>query len=442
MKNKLIPWAGLALTACILGCQPNKETVNPDFPTEQPQPGVPTSVGKPIGEQVSKVIGPTGGTLTSADGTLTLTFPAGALTKETTITAQPVENTAFGAAGPGYEFGPHGTKFAKPVTLTWHYAPTDLQGSSPEALGIAFQDEKNVWLGRTNLTVNAAQRRVSAPIYHFSRYSFYENFWMEPIQKTLAPNETVQLTVFYQKNHEQYGSPGVDTTKIVTPDGLPLDPLIPPVKVLNAAEVKNWRVNGEDVTGKVASPSGYLSTGQGASVMYKAPAKVPATNPQAVSVEVIMKRKGKLILVSNLTVESPNELFINGTKIENPYVQANLMNDGYLSVALAGKPFDGTKQPGIFIQLLGNPKGTHQLSQETQSMLTMNGTDFGDVDYFGSYTPKRGAKVFGPGSITITDYDSKAQTVAGSFSATLHYYNREKEEYKSMQVSGKFRTGG
>jgi hypothetical protein len=84
-------------------------------------------MGKPLGTLVSKSIGPAGGTLSSADGTMTLRFPAGALNKETLVTAQPVENTAFGGAGVGYEFGSHGSQFQKPVTL-----------------GIAYQDDKGI----------------------------------------------------------------------------------------------------------------------------------------------------------------------------------------------------------------------------------------------------------------------------------------------------------
>lgn len=431
----------LSLLGMAFACKPGSDLVI--FPPEPAKPGVPTAVGKPLGALVSKTIGPAGGTLSSADGTMTLRFPAGALSKETLITAQPVENTAFGGAGLGYELSPHGTKFAKPVTLSWTYKDSDLRGSSPEALGIAYQDDKGIWQGRDNLVVNAEQHRVIAPLYHFSRYSFYENFWMEPMEKTLAPNEVIELKVLYQENHTDAGGTGTEHDTLETNASIEdmLSPLALPEQLLKEDQVKNWQINGQTIVDKPDSPIGFMGYNKGKSVYYKAPAKAPEKNPVAVSVEVILPKKGKLLLISNLTIESPNELYIGGAKQPEAYAAADITH-GYIAVSITGKPYDATNQAGVLIQLIGiNGPGSFALGKENEGKLTVNGTDKALLDYFWTYTPFQGKPVYGPGTITITEYDATNQIVAGSFSATLHKYNQSTRVYKSLQVKGKFRTG-
>ncbi|GAB3794836.1 hypothetical protein GCM10028819_09760 [Spirosoma humi] len=429
----------LGLLSLALACKPGTE---PTASSEPVKPGVPTAVGKPLSAQLSKTIGPAGGTLSSADGTMRLRVPPGALSKETLITAQPVENTAFGGAGVGYEFGPHGTQFAKPVTLSWTYKDADLRGSSPEALGIAYQDDKGIWQGRNNLVVIANQHRVVAPLYHFSRYSFYENFWMEPTEKTLAPNETVELKVFYQENHALWEGTGADLPDTLKTLNEMLTPLTNTVELLKEDQVKNWQINGQTIVNKPDSPIGTMGRNEGKSVYYRAPAKAPEKNPIAVSVEIVLKGKRKLLLLSNLTIESPNELFIGGSKQPEAYAAADI-TQGYLAVSVTGKLYDGTKQAGVSIQLIGiNGPGSYNLNKENEGKLTVNGTDKALTDYFWTYTPFMSKPVYGPGNITITEYDAKNQVVAGSFSATLHHYNASTKVYKSLAVKGQFRTGG
>jgi len=76
------------------------------------------------GNEVSASIGPDGGTITSSDGKLTLTFPAGALGEETTIVIRvldpdnlPPEFADLGG-DLAYELLPDGLEFAVPVTAT------------------------------------------------------------------------------------------------------------------------------------------------------------------------------------------------------------------------------------------------------------------------------------------------------------------------------------
>lgn len=69
----------------------------------------------------AQTVGPSGGTVVSADGHVRLDFPAGALSAETPITVEPASPTASEAhALPGttYRYGPEGIHFATPVALT------------------------------------------------------------------------------------------------------------------------------------------------------------------------------------------------------------------------------------------------------------------------------------------------------------------------------------
>src|SRR5216684_9417787 len=56
----------------------------------------PTEVGTPVGDKVTKDIGPAGGTLVSPDGRLTLTVPPNALTETLPFAIQPITNKAEG----------------------------------------------------------------------------------------------------------------------------------------------------------------------------------------------------------------------------------------------------------------------------------------------------------------------------------------------------------
>lgn len=114
----------------------------------------------------------TGGTLTSGDGTLTLTIPAGALGAPTPITVQPgtgMPPTALGTAvGPVYELGPSGTAFATPATLTLSYDPAALPAGSGDALHVV-QQSGGVWSVLPS-TIDTVRHTVTAHVRHFTLF--------------------------------------------------------------------------------------------------------------------------------------------------------------------------------------------------------------------------------------------------------------------------------
>lgn len=73
----------------------------------------------------TKVIGSGGGTLSVPGAGLTVNVPAGAVSYPTTFTV-----TALAGRPVAYEFGPHGAKFAKPLTMTQDLRVTYLNQAS------------------------------------------------------------------------------------------------------------------------------------------------------------------------------------------------------------------------------------------------------------------------------------------------------------------------
>src|SRR5689334_6890130 len=113
----LLPCVGIAIVLGIQSCGDNGDDPIPDVENVSPDPET-TDKGIPNGPSVSQVIGTTGGSVTSADGLLTVSIPAGALASTKTITIQPITNNVSLGVGGGYRLGPEGTTFAQPVTLT------------------------------------------------------------------------------------------------------------------------------------------------------------------------------------------------------------------------------------------------------------------------------------------------------------------------------------
>lgn len=87
-------------------------------------------------------IGPQGGTFASADGSLTLAVPAGALAQSTTLTIAPLTAAQMPAAFAGmdipqaYDLGPDGLTFSKPITVSLYAGPSTPQSDGSIRLTI------------------------------------------------------------------------------------------------------------------------------------------------------------------------------------------------------------------------------------------------------------------------------------------------------------------
>lgn len=148
----------LALAAC-----------TPAKPGPNPHPKLePTPVGTPVGSPVSQVIGVVGGSLESPDGKIRLEIPAGALAKDETVGIQEITNQAPGKFGKAYRLTPEGSKFAKPVRLSFRFTSEELRGTALELIRIAYQTKEGYWSPVPGQLPNLATGTVTVETDHFS----------------------------------------------------------------------------------------------------------------------------------------------------------------------------------------------------------------------------------------------------------------------------------
>ncbi|WP_461078662.1 hypothetical protein [Spirosoma flavus] len=136
--------------------------------------GTVTEVGQPQGTATSKVIGPEGGSISAEGGKVQLVIPAGAVSKATDISIQPITNKNSTGLGVAYRFLPEGLQFSKPATLTFQYDEKKISSKQPENLRIAYQRNDGVWYQVTGSSVNMSKHEVTVPMEHFSDWTPYE----------------------------------------------------------------------------------------------------------------------------------------------------------------------------------------------------------------------------------------------------------------------------
>ena len=270
----------LSLAACLLSfssCKPGDTT-----PPPIPQP---TPKGTPTGAATSQTIGPAGGIVSTLDGKISLTFPANALPSDTDIVIQPITDEAPGGLGNSYRLEPEGATFAQPVEVAFSYTDADLLGSSTDALGIAYQDDEGFWHQPT-ATLDPARREIKVQTTHFSGFSKLLGLQLQPGSETVEVGKSVELRVVYCESVDE--GDGL-ATLVGTCEENDL--------VFNRSS--EWSVNG---TPGGSATMGRVTVGAGMAT-YTAPLQKPpdTANPVAVSTRVATK-KGKLLLVSNITV--------------------------------------------------------------------------------------------------------------------------------------------
>lgn len=118
-----------------------------------------------------------GGVIEAFDGAVTLGFPAGALSKKTTIsvaTASGYPDTSRIIPGTAYDFGPNRTRFEKPVQLSIRYDSSKIPaGTDERSLRIVLATPSlhyTEWATIANSTVDTVAKMVTAPINSFSIY--------------------------------------------------------------------------------------------------------------------------------------------------------------------------------------------------------------------------------------------------------------------------------
>jgi hypothetical protein len=274
----------LSLSSCKKNSSPNNSGTGTGIGGGNDTAAI-TPVGTPTGTAISKSIGSAGGTLMSADGKLLLTIPAGALTVNTNITIQPVTSTMPGSLGLSYDLQPNGTKFAVPVTLTFHYDSTLAADKDPDFLFIAYQDGSGAWKGdATQRDIDTVAKTTTLSVSHFTIFDAGEWIFLKTGPNlTLQAEQTCDLSLVQSMATDANGSATVTSTQPF-PDN----------------QIAGWQVDniayGDALRGKI-TPS------LGAHALYTAPSII--LDRKVVFVEVITRtheiiyRNGKVWLDIN-----------------------------------------------------------------------------------------------------------------------------------------------
>ena len=183
----------VAIFAYILFLRPSSETEVVYAATE---------VGTPNGPAVTKGIGPAGGSLASPDGRLTLTVPPNALTETVAFTIQPITNKARNGLGLAYRLEPNGKTFTTALEISVHYDEHDLAGTIPEALSLAYQDQKGAWHAQKSAKLDQTARTLTVATTHFTDEAFLARLRMIPPAATLHVGESkvIQLVECGEQN--------------------------------------------------------------------------------------------------------------------------------------------------------------------------------------------------------------------------------------------------
>ena len=306
--KKIFSITGMAIICMLLisSCQKNKDMNLPPLYDDNTV----TPVGTPIGEVSRKTIDAAGGKLTSADGTIEIIIPAGALNTATEISIQPISNELASGVGTAYRLTPHGEQFNKPVTITFHYKEEEVLNTVPELLAIAYQDEKGTWQANINSTIDKAQQKISVTTTHFSDWGFFKSIVLDPVQATVEKGGSVDLKV-------------TTTFPYIDPDDAPPGtvPVYTTPRELRPDQIKGWSYSGDGIL-----------VSRAAQAFYTAPDHEPETNPEAVAVNINMHRKGQFMLVSNITVLADNG--VDYLQVDEDYIKQG--NNGKCVLYLYG----------------------------------------------------------------------------------------------------------
>jgi hypothetical protein len=258
----------LSVLACFVlllaSCKKEVEVVNPvppvDVPTNPQTPAVAvTPVAAPEGVAITATIGPAGGTLESADKRLRVAIPAGALTTNQTISVQPLnQNHCPLGTGTAFRLLPHGLTFAKPATITVHYDEQDVNGSAPQLLRVAYQNEKGSWQSPASKAIDTTAHTVTVQTTHFSDWGLFHRMEVSPNHAFVTPGEEVKLRVLeipinpYEKEDDQ---------------------LVPFPILVSSKYIERWVLYGEGVLVHRQNEGTYFT-----------PKQMPADNPETVTV--------------------------------------------------------------------------------------------------------------------------------------------------------------
>jgi hypothetical protein len=178
--------------ASFTACKKDGSSDNPPKPTAAP---VKTAKGTPVGDAVSKTIGSSGGTLTSGDGKLTITVPAGAVSSNTAFSIQPISNTLPGKEDrPSYRLLPEGNNFAKRISVQYRYSDDDTRFSNADLLSACYQTSEGTWKAVAT-SLNKSAKTLTLTTDHFSDWTVHEMLSLHLSKKSVTVHDVADIDV-------------------------------------------------------------------------------------------------------------------------------------------------------------------------------------------------------------------------------------------------------
>ncbi len=419
MRNHKFVWSmGLLLLWFAISCTSKDPGPNGQH--------IVTEAGTPTGPATSASIGAGGGKLTSADGSVTLDIPAGALEANTTLSIQPITNNApQGIAGAAYRFSPDGQTFKTPVKVTFKYSDALLAGSSAELLWVVTQAKDGSWQALQKSSVNTSTKTVTGEMTHFSDWGLgkFIDLSLDPQSSSVKPGKSVNLSV---AGFSASTDPSSDLVPLA-PLGKPAanDDLVPlahvPFETGNSTyKLVKWSLSGEGTL----SPSGWGAT-------YTAPSKVPANNKATVTVEMQRYENGapaasfgKVLLVTTITIIEEGVVVVNFNGTEYKYRQTG--DASTVAVVVVENEYvvwQGASSTGIpnftfYRSLTGTGSHTHQC-EEAADAVTYTASP--TVIYVKEWYDDEGDLHCASFTSNITEFGAKAgESVVGTFSGSLY----------------------
>lgn len=249
-------------------------TPKPIVLTEPTTKAAVTPVGTVIDDATTAMIGAAGGTLTTLDGMLTITVDPGTVPDGTLFSAQPITNNAPGGFGTAFRLSkPASVTFAKPVTLSFRFLPSDLEGTAPSYLRVGTQRAGGTWR-LLQPTIDMAKQTMTVTTTTFSDWGPLYGLQLLPRNAELRTKKKLQLYLKFcrGKEYPDPENPGE------TLSGIGIGECNRTVTLA----VDKWSVNGT-VGG---TPTLGTVVGNGGTAVFTAPDSVPSPDVVSVSVEV------------------------------------------------------------------------------------------------------------------------------------------------------------
>lgn len=398
-STRLLPVLLLGLLAC---SKPGPE-INPgDSPTpgNPANPGVPTEVGKPIGAPVSQSIGPAGGTISTADGRITVRFPAGALTAATTIQLQTVTQTApVETESPSIALLPADLVLKKAVEVSYSKSRTGGRKAGPETedtgAWIAQQRSDNTWAVNT-AAIRETATEVTVQVTNMGYFTLFYPYVIQPKNLSsrgmLVPNEPVQLLV--RRNF--VSSAGASGPVILKP----LSQTRPEELLIASDAIDKATVNGQEM-GSVRD--GLLAinynTAKGYTMQYTAPQRLPQQAPVRVTAYFMTPESGHRTATTTLSVGNDCRFTFKGNTLSDAVAMGSIVNGG-LSVSIQ----DASGGYSLGFQLSGTGTSGYPFKYLVNMVNAGNLTMFGEI-YHQSYSLPTGDLIDNSGTVTITAYE-------------------------------------